>query len=64
MQAGLTTGVPVAFGVLTVTRESHAIARSKPGRHNKGREAAAAAIDAALLIQKLTATRASVRRKR
>ena len=64
MQAGLTTGVPVAFGVLTVTKLAHALARSKPGRHNKGREAAAAAIDAAFLIQKLTATRASVRRKR
>jgi 6,7-dimethyl-8-ribityllumazine synthase len=64
MLAGLTTGVPVAFGVLTVTRAAHAIARSKPDRHNKGREAAAAAIDGALLIQKLTATRASVRRKK
>ena len=64
MNASLTTGVPVAFGVLTVTRAAHALARSKPGRHNKGREAAAAAIDAALLIRKLTATRASVQRKR
>ncbi len=64
MQASLTTGVPVAFGVLTVTRSSHAIARSKPGHHNKGREAAAAAVDAALLIQKLTATRSSIRRRR
>ena len=64
MQAALTTGVPVAFGVLTVTKLAHALARSKPGRHNKGREAAAAAIDAALLIQKLTATRAPVRRRK
>ncbi len=64
MQASLATGVPVAFGVLTVSKAAHALERSKPGRHNKGREAAAAAIDAALLIQKLTATRASVRRKR
>ena len=64
MQAGLTTGVPVAFGVLTVTKHAHAVARSKPGRHNKGREAAAAAIDAALLIRKLTATSAPAKRKR
>jgi len=64
MQAGLTTGVPVAFGVLTVTKPAHAIARSKPGRHNKGREAAAAAIDAALLIRKLTATPLAVKRKK
>ena len=64
MQASLTTGVPVAFGVLTVTKTAHAIARSKPGRHNKGREAAAAAIDAALLIRKLTATPASAKRKK
>jgi len=63
MLAGLTTGVPVAFGVLTVTRASHAEARSKPGRHNKGREAAAAAIDAAHLLRKLTATRTPTRRK-
>jgi transcription termination factor NusB len=47
MQASLATGVPIAFGVLTVTKQAHAVARSKPGRPNKGREAAAAAIDAA-----------------
>jgi len=64
MQAGLNTGVPVAFGVLTVTKHAHAAARSKPGRHNKGREAAAAAIDAALLLKKLAATPAPARRKR
>ena len=64
MDASLVTGVPVAFGVLTVTKASHAVSRSKPGQHNKGREAAAAAIDAAILIQKLTATRSSVRRKK
>ena len=54
MDASLSTGVPTAFGVLTVTKESHAIARSKPGPHNKGREAAAAAIETALLLKKLT----------
>ena len=64
MDASLTTGVPVAFGVLTVTKAAHAVSRSKPGRHNKGREAAAAAVDAALLIRKLTDTKAPVRRRK
>jgi len=57
MNASLTTGVPIAFGVLTVTRAAHAVARSGPSKHNKGREAMAAAIDAALLVKKLTAER-------
>ncbi len=38
------TGVPVGFGVLTVTDEAHALARSSPGPGNKGREAALAAV--------------------
>jgi len=54
MDASLATGVPTAFGVLTVTKESHAIARSKPGPHNKGREAAAAALETAIVMKKLT----------
>jgi 6,7-dimethyl-8-ribityllumazine synthase len=54
MDAALVTGVPVAFGVLTVTRAAHAAARSKPGPLNKGREAAAAAIETALLLRKMT----------
>jgi len=56
LDASLTTGVPVAFGVLTVRKEAHAVTRSRPGRHNKGREAAAAAVDAALAIRRLTAS--------
>jgi len=63
MNASLETGVPVAFGVLTVTRTAHAVARSKPGPHNKGREAAAAAIDAALLIRKLTGSPPTKRKR-
>lgn len=62
MDASLTTGVPVAFGVLTVTRAAHAMARSRPGRDNKGREAMAAAIEAALLLKKLTTRSRAVRR--
>ncbi len=55
MDASLTTGVPVGFGVLTVTKESHAVARSRRDPHNKGREAAVAAVETALLLKKMTA---------
>ena len=54
LDASMNTGIPVAFGVLTVQKESHALARSKPGPHNKGREAASAAVETALLLKKLS----------
>ena len=38
------TGVPVGFGVLTVRRAAHALARSGRSGDNKGREAARAAV--------------------
>ena len=38
------TGVPVAFGVLTVSREEQALARCAPGPDNKGAEAARAVL--------------------
>src|SRR5688500_18762089 len=38
------TGIPVGFGVLTVTEDAHARARSAPGPENKGAEAARAAV--------------------
>jgi len=38
------TGVPVAFGVLTVRTPGHAERRSLPGPDNKGAEAARAAV--------------------
>jgi 6,7-dimethyl-8-ribityllumazine synthase len=38
------TGVPVGFGVLTVQKAAQALARSAPGRDNKGAEAARAAV--------------------
>jgi 6,7-dimethyl-8-ribityllumazine synthase len=41
------TGVPMAFGVLTTDTAEQAAARSGPGPDNKGREAAAAAIEMA-----------------
>ncbi len=38
------TLVPLGFGVLTVTRAAHALARSAEGPHNKGAEALRAAV--------------------
>jgi len=49
----LDSGKPVAFGILTVREEAHALARSLPGDGNKGAEAAAAALQTALLLQDL-----------
>jgi 6,7-dimethyl-8-ribityllumazine synthase len=51
MQVMLDTGVPVAFGVLTVRSADHAHARSAPGEDNKGAEAAEAAVRAANLLR-------------
>lgn len=42
--ASLETGVPVAFGVLTVRRARQALVRAQPGPDNKGAEAARAAV--------------------
>lgn len=53
MDASTTTGVPVAFGVLTALTEEQAAERSKPGPDNKGREAARAAIEMATLFRKI-----------
>jgi 6,7-dimethyl-8-ribityllumazine synthase len=51
------TGVPVAFGVLTVRQEEHALGRSAPGPDNKGAEAARAAVAAALALRAIRAGR-------
>jgi 6,7-dimethyl-8-ribityllumazine synthase len=53
MRVMLDTGVPIAFGILTVTNADHALARSAPGEKNKGREAANAAIRTANLLKKI-----------
>jgi len=47
MRVQLDTGVPVAFGILTVRNPADAQVRSAPGPENKGREAAIAAVMAA-----------------
>jgi 6,7-dimethyl-8-ribityllumazine synthase len=54
MAAAGETGVPIAFGVLTTDTGAQAEARAKPGRDNKGWEAAAAAIEMARLFRDLT----------
>ena len=53
MAAAGETGVPMAFGVLTTDTLAQAQARSVPGPDNKGREAAAAAIELATMFRKL-----------
>lgn len=55
MKVSLETGKPVAFGILTVRKREQAEARSKPGPGNKGAEAAAAAVETALLLRELAA---------
>jgi 6,7-dimethyl-8-ribityllumazine synthase len=53
MDAAGDTGVPIAFGVLTTDRLAQAEERAGPGADNKGREAAAAAIEMAVLFRRL-----------
>jgi 6,7-dimethyl-8-ribityllumazine synthase len=50
-EIGLSTGVPVTFGVLTTLTDAQAELRSRPGADNKGREAAAAAVEMATLLR-------------
>lgn len=53
MAAAAATGVPMALGVLTTDTEAQALARAGEGPDNKGREAAAAAIEMAALFRTL-----------
>jgi len=49
----LATGVPIAFGLVTVETEAQALARSEgPGGHNVGEEAALVAVEMARLAQR------------
>ena len=57
MRVQLDTGVPVAFGVLTVRNEADAVSRSRDDDSNKGRESAVAAVMAANILRGLTAER-------
>lgn len=51
LDAQMSTGVPVMFGVLTLNTEQQAIDRSGPGIDNKGDEAALGAVEMALLLK-------------
>jgi len=51
--AAASTGVPMAFGVLTTNSVEEALERAAPGPSNKGREAADAAIEMARLFAKI-----------
>ena len=53
MQVMLETGVPVTLGVLAVRDPAHAFARSALDEHNKGAEAAEAAVILANLMRQL-----------
>ena len=53
MAASGDTGVPMAFGVLTTDTEEQARARAGADEYNKGREAAAAALEMAALFRAL-----------
>lgn len=50
MQVSLATTVPIAFGVLTTLDETQAVARARADEHNKGREAALAAVEMVTLL--------------
>jgi 6,7-dimethyl-8-ribityllumazine synthase len=50
------TGIPMAFGVLTTNTAEQAVERASEGPDNKGREAAAAAIEMATLYRTLAST--------
>ncbi len=52
MEAAQVTGVPIAFGLLTTLTDEQAEIRSAPGADNKGREAALAAIEMAVLFRR------------
>jgi len=53
MRVTLDTGIPVTFGILTARSVEHALERSAAGANNKGAEAAAAAVGAALALKAL-----------
>lgn len=57
MRAGLDSGVPVAFGILTTMTDAQAEERAAPGPGNKGREAAAAAIEMVRVLRRIRGVR-------
>ena len=55
MQAGLETGLPVVFGVLTVEDEAQALERADAARLDKGGEAVESAIETARALAAIAA---------
>jgi 6,7-dimethyl-8-ribityllumazine synthase len=53
MNASLSTGVPLTFGILTTYSDEQAIVRSRDDAHNKGREAAAACLEALATLNRV-----------
>jgi len=64
MDAGLQTGVPVIFGVLTTETQAQAEARADPARMNKGGESMLGALEMINLLAPRPAPRPSRSRKR
>lgn len=62
LQAGMATGVPVIFGVLTTDTVEQALNRAGLKAGNKGAEAAAAAIEMVNLLSRIDATEPSTGR--
>ena len=55
-QAQLETGIPIAFGALTVENLDQALARSEgPGGHNVGEDGARVAVEMATLVRRVRA---------
>jgi len=53
MQSMLATETPISFGVLTTYTDQQAYDRSRKDSHNKGREAAAACLETAVLLAEI-----------
>jgi len=53
LRAQLETGLPMAFGILTTNTIDEALARARPGRENKGYEAAKVVIEMVEVVKKL-----------
>lgn len=52
-QVTLETGKPITFGILTTYTDEQAIIRSRKDAHNKGREAAAAAVESLRTLSRI-----------
>jgi 6,7-dimethyl-8-ribityllumazine synthase len=63
MDAGLATGVPVIFGVLTTETQAQAEERADLGRMNKGRESMEAALEMIELLAPFNAPTRAARAK-